>query len=62
MDSQQAKAISETGHMNRVTYNGKPVFIQRVNDQNETARIFHIEDPQEEFDVELSQLEEHESL
>jgi len=59
LNRQQAEQIAESGQMKRITYNGKAVYIQRVNDQSDTARVFHLEDPQEEFDVELSQLEEH---
>lgn len=59
MNKQQAEQIAESGQMKRVTHNGKAVYIQRINEQNETARVFHLEEPQKEFDVELSELQEH---
>lgn len=59
MDKKTAKRISETGHVERVTYNGDAVYIQRVNEEENTARIFRIDDPQDEFDVELANLNEH---
>lgn len=58
LNIQRAEEISQSGDMKRVTYNGKAVYIQRVDEQNETARVFHLEEPQKEFDVKLSQLEE----
>lgn len=58
MDRQRAKQISESPDMKKVTYNGKQVFIQNVND-NDTARIYPLDQPENEQDVALSQLEEH---
>lgn len=59
MDIHKAEQIASSGQLDRITYNGKAVYIQRVDKENETARVFHLEEPDEEFDVELSQLEEH---
>jgi len=59
MNIQRAEEISQSGDMKRVTYNGKSVYIKRINEHNETARIFHLEEPNDEFDIELSQLVEH---
>ena len=59
MNIQRAEEISQSPQTERVTYNGKAIYIQRINEQNETARIFHLEEPDEEFDVEISQLQEH---
>lgn len=58
MDRQRAKQISESPDMKKVTYNGRQVFIQNVND-NDTARIYPLDQPENEQDVALSQLEEH---
>lgn len=58
MDRQRAKQISESPEMKKVTFNGKQVFIQNVND-NDTARIYPLDQPENEQDVALSQLEEH---
>lgn len=59
LNTQRAEEIAQSGNMERVTHNGKAVYIQRVNEEEETARVFHLEEPQEEFDVALNQLEEH---
>ncbi len=45
--------------MAHVTYNGVPVYIQRVDAQNETARIYPLDQPENEQDVPLSSLVEH---
>lgn len=58
MDKQRADEIAQSPDMKRVTYNGQSVYIQRVNEDNNTARIFPLEDPQNEFDVQLSDLVE----
>lgn len=56
MDRQQAEKITETGQMERVTYNGEAVYIQRLDENHDTARVFYLTDPQEEFDVDISDL------
>ena len=42
-----------------VTYNGRPIYIQRVDEQNETARIFPLGQPENEQEVPLANLKEH---
>ncbi|MFC0560127.1 H-type small acid-soluble spore protein [Halalkalibacter alkalisediminis] len=59
MIKQRAIEISESPIMANVTYNDIPVYIQKVSDQNETARIFPLDDPQDEKEVNLSSLIEH---
>lgn len=39
-----------------VTYDGVPIYIQAVDEVNETARIYPLDDPNEEQDVPLSTL------
>ncbi|MBO1005118.1 H-type small acid-soluble spore protein [Pseudogracilibacillus auburnensis] len=58
MNKQRAEEIAQMPEMKRVSYNGQSIYIQRVNEDNETARIFPLEDPLNEFDVQLSDLVE----
>ncbi|RCK12085.1 H-type small acid-soluble spore protein [Bacillus licheniformis] len=39
MNTQRAQEIVESPDMVDVTYNGRPIYIQRVDEQNETARM-----------------------
>ena len=57
MDKLRAKQISESPEIHKVTFNGKQVYIQHVN-ENDTARIYPLDDPSNEMDVSLSQLQE----
>ncbi|MCJ2147457.1 small acid-soluble spore protein H [Bacillus sp. B19-2] len=59
MNTQRAQEIVESPDMVDVTYNGKPIYIQRVNKQNETARIFPLGQPENEQEVPLTNLKEH---
>ncbi|MGG3113214.1 H-type small acid-soluble spore protein [Bacillus velezensis] len=58
MNTQRAKDISESAAMAYVTYEGVPIYIQHVNEDKETARIFPIGNPQFEQEVLLSDLQE----
>ncbi|WP_047985703.1 H-type small acid-soluble spore protein [Ornithinibacillus californiensis] len=57
MHRMRAEEIAQSPDMKHVTYNGKQVYIQQVNDNN-TARIFPIDEPQNEIDVQLTNLYE----
>ncbi|UCZ53175.1 small acid-soluble spore protein H [Bacillus shivajii] len=59
MNRHRAEEISESPIMANVTYNGTPIYIQHVDDQNETARVFPLDDPQNEFVVQVDNLVEH---
>lgn len=59
MNIQRAKEISVSPTMANVTYNGSQIYIQHVNEQNETARIFPLDEPQNEKDVSLEYLKEY---
>ncbi|MCY7778604.1 small acid-soluble spore protein H [Bacillus haynesii] len=59
MNTQRAQEIVESPDMVDVTYNGRPIYIQHVNEQNETARIFPLGQPENEQEVPLANLEEH---
>nr|WP_026907964.1 H-type small acid-soluble spore protein [Paucisalibacillus globulus] len=57
MHRMRAEEISQSPEMKHVTYNGKQVYIQQVN-ENGTARVFPLDAPQSEFDVQLTNLYE----
>ncbi|HWL25652.1 MAG TPA: small acid-soluble spore protein H [Ureibacillus sp.] len=58
MNIQRAQEIAESGHLAKVFFNGERVFIQHVDEQKETARIYPLDDPQKEQEVALSSLQE----
>jgi small acid-soluble spore protein H (minor) len=55
MHRMRAEEIAASPEMKNVTYNGKKIYIQQVNNNN-TARIFALDDPENEFDVQLTNL------
>ncbi|MFC4320442.1 small acid-soluble spore protein H [Litchfieldia salsa] len=59
MQSQRAKEIAGSPTMVNVTYNGTQIYIQHVDEENETARIYPLEHPQAEQSVPLTSLTEH---
>ncbi|MBS4189509.1 small acid-soluble spore protein H [Bacillus sp. FJAT-49705] len=59
MNTQRAQAIAASPVMANVTYNGVPIYIQKVDANNETARIFPLDEPKNEQEVSLSLLTEH---
>jgi small acid-soluble spore protein H (minor) len=58
MNKQRAKEIEASPDMIPVTYEGTPIYIQHVDDHNDTARIFPIGQPEREQDVPLNSLVE----
>ena len=58
MDAQRAQEIAASPVMISVTHNGTPIYIQRVNAQSETARIYPLGQPEDEHEVPLSALQE----
>lgn len=58
MNKQRAQEIMESPDIKRVHYNGTPVYIQRVDEKGETARIFPLDDPSHEQTVSLNELHE----
>lgn len=58
MNSQRAKEIVASPSMLDVTCDGVPIYIQHVDEKNETARIFPLGQPENEKEVALSQLNE----
>ncbi len=59
MDRQRAKEIAASPIMANVTWNGIPVYIQNVHEQKDLARIYPLNEPENEQEVPLSQLIEH---
>jgi small acid-soluble spore protein H (minor) len=59
MNVQRAQEIAASGDMKKVTYNGTQIFIQHVDEDKETARIYALDEPQNEQEVPLSSLKEH---
>ncbi|MBM7587990.1 small acid-soluble spore protein H (minor) [Bacillus pakistanensis] len=59
MNKQRAQEIASSPVMANVTYNEVPIYIQNVDDHNETARIYPLDQPANEQDVPLAQLKEH---
>ena len=58
MNAQRAKEIAASPDMVNVTYNGTPIYIQQVNEENETARIYPLDEPENEQEVALESLRE----
>ena len=59
MNAQRAQEIAESPDMEAVTYNGVQVYIQHVDENNGTARVYDLNNPQNEQEVPLSSLKEH---
>lgn len=58
MNNQRAQEIAVSPVMVDVTYNGTPIYIQHVDEKNETARIYPLDQPENEQSVPLSSLVE----
>ncbi|MCK0473095.1 H-type small acid-soluble spore protein [Halalkalibacter sp. APA_J-10(15)] len=59
MNTLRAKEISQSPDMKHVTYLDQQIYIQQVNEQSATARIFSLHEPDNEFVVNVDQLIEH---
>ncbi|RCW48042.1 small acid-soluble spore protein H [Paenibacillus prosopidis] len=59
MNVQRAQEIAESAVMANVTYQGNPVFIQHVDHDKETARIYPLNESENEQVVPVHSLEEH---
>ncbi|MDE3838844.1 small acid-soluble spore protein H [Bacillus methanolicus] len=59
MNSQRAQEIAASPVMANVTYNGVPIYIQNVDEKNETATIYPLDEPENIQNVSLSSLTEH---
>jgi len=59
LNRQRAQEIAESPVMANVTCNGVPVYIQHVDEHNDTARIYPLDKPEQEQTVSLDSLQEH---
>jgi small acid-soluble spore protein H (minor) len=59
MNKQRASEIAASPVMANVTYNGVPIYIQHVDETNETARIYPLNEPNNEMNISLNSLVEH---
>jgi len=59
MNKQRAQEIASSPKMANVTYNGVPIYIQHVDETNETARIYPLGQPDQEEEVSINSLSEH---
>jgi len=58
VNRQRALEIVESPEMIHVTYQGTPIYIQHVNPDEGTARIYPLNDRETESEVPLANLEE----
>lgn len=58
MNKQRAQEIAASPVMAHVTYNGVPIYIQHVDEKNDTARIYPLGQPENEQEVPLVSLNE----
>lgn len=58
MNRQRAQEIAESPVMANVSFNGMPIYIQNVDEENHTARIYPLDNPDKEMDVSLDELKE----
>ncbi|PGZ95448.1 small acid-soluble spore protein H [Bacillus pseudomycoides] len=59
MNKQRAQEIAASPVMANVTYNGVQIYIQNVDENNETARVYPLNQPSNEQEVPVSSLTEH---
>lgn len=59
MDKNRAKNIASSPIMANVTYNGTQIYIENVNENNETANIHPLNQPDSRQEVPLTSLVEH---
>jgi small acid-soluble spore protein H (minor) len=56
MNVTRAKEISQSGEMMNVQFEGEGIYIQSVNEDQGTARIYPLNNPQAEKDVPVDRL------
>jgi len=56
VNKQRAQEIASSPVMANVTYNGTPVYIQNVDENRETARIYPLDQPEKEQEVSVNEL------
>ncbi|MBS4207028.1 H-type small acid-soluble spore protein [Bacillus sp. FJAT-50079] len=58
MNRLRAEEIAASPELRTVIYKGERVYIQNVDPTNDTARVYHLDDPGNEFEVQLVHLSE----
>ncbi|RBW68459.1 small acid-soluble spore protein H [Bacillus taeanensis] len=58
MNAQRAQEIASSSAMANVTYNGQRIYIEHVDQQNETATIHDLDNPNNKQSVSVSSLQE----
>lgn len=58
MNIQRAAEIANSPVMANVSYDGVPIYIQHVDENNEMARIYPLDEPENEQEVPLNSLTE----
>ncbi|MFY0544048.1 small acid-soluble spore protein H [Brevibacillus sp. H7] len=58
MNARRAQEIAASPVMANVTYDGVPIYIQHVDEKKETARIYPLDQPENEQEVPLYSLKE----
>lgn len=56
MDAQRAQEIADSVNMANVLYNGTNIYIEHVDQQNGTATIHNLDEPNNKQSVSLSDL------
>ncbi|KRE48115.1 H-type small acid-soluble spore protein [Paenibacillus sp. Soil522] len=59
MNKLRAQEIAESPVMAHVTYEGNAIYIQHVDHDKETARIYPLHDSEQELEVPIQSLVEH---
>jgi len=59
MDNSRAKEIVNSQEMIKVTYDGVPVYIEEVNEDNNIAKIRFLDGSNKIDEVSITNLEEH---
>ncbi|CAM4130497.1 small acid-soluble spore protein H [Paenibacillus alkaliterrae] len=59
MNKQRAQEIADSPVMANVTYQGIPIYIQHVDHDKETARIYPLNESEHEQEVPIHSLLEH---
>ncbi|MEE3954098.1 small acid-soluble spore protein H [Peribacillus frigoritolerans] len=58
MNAQRAEEIASSPNMVTVTYNEKSIYIEHVDEQNGTATIHPLDDPNKKQSVSVTSLQE----
>lgn len=59
MNIERAQEIAASPVLAKVLYKGVPIYIQHVDENKGTARIYPLDEPQNEQEVALEKLIEH---